>query len=100
MPLTKIMIFPDSSQIFSGLLPVVLYRDRREMKRVQSNIGFSEMPVSKLGEYFMEVEQPYLVKALSTFGLCANTISGSDINQMKEDPFSKTSLNLANLIQN
>lgn len=62
------------------------------MKRKTERIKFNEMPSSELVKYLIDVQHPYLKKALSTFALCRKTI----IETYTAEPGSKV---LADLIQ-
>lgn len=39
------------------------------------NMNFSKMPSAKLAVYIMDIQHPYLLKALCTFKLCAGKIT-------------------------
>ncbi|MES2558372.1 MAG: hemerythrin domain-containing protein [Bacteroidota bacterium] len=52
------------------------------------NINYSEMSLQKLGVYVMDIQHPYLKKALSTFMLCTAKIyetSTSETNILGEE---------------
>lgn len=62
------------------------------MKRTTERIKFNEMPSSELVKYLIDVQHPYLKKALSTFALCRKSV----LETYTEEPGSKV---LADLIQ-
>lgn len=48
------------------------------MNNRSGNINFIEMPLDKLGIYVMDIQHPYLKKALATFLLCSSKIVESN----------------------
>lgn len=60
-------------------------------------MNFSEMPLEKLGIYVMDIQHPYLKKALTTFMLCSSKII--ETNKKETEELSEVLLKLGNLIE-
>lgn len=69
------------------------------MKKSSRKLSFSEMPTDNLGTYLMDVHHPYLQKTLSTFLICAKTISTLNADDKDFPAFNELLDHLGRLIE-
>jgi regulator of cell morphogenesis and NO signaling len=52
------------------------------MKRSGERVTYNEMPAGELVRHLVDVQHPYLLKALATFSLCGKTIAGASSDEL------------------